>query len=251
MAFQRNQDELIHELREQVEFLRRSAISFDEGYEGEARRLASVMRLMLHDTERSTSLLKQLGVKEQLRYLDTAAPINEKNLVSTPGLAMMEFSTGKDVARGRYVPRCKVDSLRLTEGPFLTFQPWWTDPVTKDDLGKLFNRRDFILNVANTDGGVHVDSSLNDAYADLTRNNSMGWRLSTHTRQDEIPFEGNLAFVAIREIAFELDQSLHRDICHLLEPSSEKLGRLAERTTGRNDPCPCGSGLKYKKCHGA
>jgi uncharacterized protein YecA (UPF0149 family) len=19
---------------------------------------------------------------------------------------------------------------------------------------------------------------------------------------------------------------------------------------GRNDPCPCGSGLKYKKCHG-
>lgn len=25
----------------------------------------------------------------------------------------------------------------------------------------------------------------------------------------------------------------------------------AERTPGRNDPCPCGSGRKYKKCHGA
>jgi len=23
-----------------------------------------------------------------------------------------------------------------------------------------------------------------------------------------------------------------------------------ERTVGRNDPCPCGSGKKYKKCHG-
>jgi preprotein translocase subunit SecA len=22
-------------------------------------------------------------------------------------------------------------------------------------------------------------------------------------------------------------------------------------TVGRNDPCPCGSGLKYKRCHGA
>jgi len=22
-------------------------------------------------------------------------------------------------------------------------------------------------------------------------------------------------------------------------------------TPGRNDPCPCGSGKKYKKCHGA
>jgi hypothetical protein len=21
------------------------------------------------------------------------------------------------------------------------------------------------------------------------------------------------------------------------------------KTTGRNDPCPCGSGKKYKKCH--
>jgi preprotein translocase subunit SecA len=25
----------------------------------------------------------------------------------------------------------------------------------------------------------------------------------------------------------------------------------AEERVGRNDPCPCGSGKKYKKCHGA
>ncbi|MCA9453032.1 MAG: SEC-C domain-containing protein, partial [Nitrospira sp.] len=24
----------------------------------------------------------------------------------------------------------------------------------------------------------------------------------------------------------------------------------AEEKVGRNDPCPCGSGKKYKKCHG-
>jgi uncharacterized protein YecA (UPF0149 family) len=23
------------------------------------------------------------------------------------------------------------------------------------------------------------------------------------------------------------------------------------KDVGRNDPCPCGSGLKFKKCHGA
>jgi preprotein translocase subunit SecA len=27
--------------------------------------------------------------------------------------------------------------------------------------------------------------------------------------------------------------------------------RTVEETVGRNDPCPCGSGKKYKKCHGA
>jgi len=26
--------------------------------------------------------------------------------------------------------------------------------------------------------------------------------------------------------------------------------RVGEKV-GRNDPCPCGSGKKYKKCHGA
>src|SRR5690554_4221012 len=25
---------------------------------------------------------------------------------------------------------------------------------------------------------------------------------------------------------------------------------VAEKTVGRNDPCPCGSGKKYKQCHG-
>ena len=31
----------------------------------------------------------------------------------------------------------------------------------------------------------------------------------------------------------------------------DQTGGPAEPTVGRNDPCPCGSGKKYKKCHGA
>lgn len=34
-----------------------------------------------------------------------------------------------------------------------------------------------------------------------------------------------------------------------LGPRTEAVRR--EATPGRNDPCPCGSGKKYKKCHGA
>jgi hypothetical protein len=26
---------------------------------------------------------------------------------------------------------------------------------------------------------------------------------------------------------------------------------MEQQKPGRNDPCPCGSGKKYKKCHGA
>jgi len=33
-----------------------------------------------------------------------------------------------------------------------------------------------------------------------------------------------------------------------LPPEAKQLKRLPPRV-GRNEPCPCGSGLKFKKCH--
>lgn len=35
------------------------------------------------------------------------------------------------------------------------------------------------------------------------------------------------------------------------EAKSAKTVRHTGAKVGRNDPCPCGSGKKYKKCHGA
>jgi preprotein translocase subunit SecA len=34
-------------------------------------------------------------------------------------------------------------------------------------------------------------------------------------------------------------------------PTSAVGARVAPTKVGRNDPCPCGSGKKYKRCHGA
>jgi uncharacterized protein YecA (UPF0149 family) len=36
-----------------------------------------------------------------------------------------------------------------------------------------------------------------------------------------------------------------------LIPQKVETVRRSEPKVGRNDPCPCGSGKKYKKCHGA
>jgi uncharacterized protein YecA (UPF0149 family) len=36
---------------------------------------------------------------------------------------------------------------------------------------------------------------------------------------------------------------------HRAHTKQEPLVHRAEKT-GRNDPCPCGSGKKFKKCHG-
>ncbi len=34
------------------------------------------------------------------------------------------------------------------------------------------------------------------------------------------------------------------------EPASPQTVVRDERKVGRNEPCPCGSGKKYKQCHG-
>jgi uncharacterized protein len=39
--------------------------------------------------------------------------------------------------------------------------------------------------------------------------------------------------------------------CFWLEQRTRPAPRRVEKAPGRNDPCPCGSGRKYKKCHGA
>ncbi len=39
--------------------------------------------------------------------------------------------------------------------------------------------------------------------------------------------------------------------CFWLDHPPRTAPRRVEQAPGRNDPCPCGSGRKYKKCHGA
>jgi hypothetical protein len=71
------------------------------------------------------------------------------------------------------------------------------------------------------------------------------------------PWEANLDEAA-EEDAVEIERSLEESPLHSLDGLESlpplQLAPLTRKTTtkvGRNDPCPCGSGQKYKKCHGA
>ena len=44
-----------------------------------------------------------------------------------------------------------------------------------DEQQRKISRRYLVLTAANQDGGAHVDPELDEIYADLTRNNSLGW----------------------------------------------------------------------------
>ena len=54
----------------------------------------------------------------------------------------------------------------------------------------------------------------------------------------------------IQEISETIDNKI-QDIKDKIDSSKDAATRFpkkAEKKVGRNDPCPCGSGLKYKKC---
>ena len=62
----KTKDDLRNHLIEQIALLKASSNSFNNGFEGEAKRLAIVVRTLVHDTDNSTSLLKPLNKKDIL-----------------------------------------------------------------------------------------------------------------------------------------------------------------------------------------
>jgi len=247
-----SQDDLEAHLADHIQFLRDSGDAFDSGKTGEAKRLAVSLRVLFHDTRSSHSLLGQLG-RLGGQFLSTASPLNGSEVHGHVGLATIILSD-----RGaEYV--ASLDDVPHKR--WMPFAKWWTEPVFVDDRKTPFSRRDLVLAIANQDGGAHVDPSLDEAYTRLSRQNSLGWVYSGGTV--ETPLSG-ADKAAVRQIA-------HEALITLLPDYSKRVERQAgmfiagmtviqgaappalppPQHFGRNDPCPCGSGKKYKRCHGS
>jgi len=268
---------------EQVAFLESSSKAYDGGNESEAKRLAVTLRILVHDTRHAMSLLNHLGVKDRLPFVDTSSPDTPPGAIVffNGGLCNIRKTLGGD-GDTRFVPVLDLDPERNSQ-PRQCFEDWWETPVLSDQEGNSFTRKNFVRAVADQDGGAHIDAQLEAAYAALTRGNSMriatdrersedGWEtvvsgtVGGNPMQMEPPTSGepignSIALASIRQIAHEMMLSLGAiewgdsgsgsvasPICQLPFLTADM---AALRSVGRNDPCPCGSGRKLKRCFGA
>jgi hypothetical protein len=244
-------------LDEQLGFLERSAAAFDQGYEDEAKRLTVTLRVLLHETPQSHSLLGQLG-RRQGKFFDTALPADTANLMTHGGLVFV----GMGPPETRYV--AMLDDVPITTQ--VPFDQWWGAPVFIDRDRISLSRKQLILIAANQDGGAHIDPALDDTYAKLSKQNSMNW---TVVQDGQARPMGGPERAAIRQIAHEVLKTLKpaykKMPAHMgsmfiggmsvrqgvhppsVSPSNSSNGRKI----GRNEPCPCGSQKKYKRCCGS
>lgn len=243
-------EQVSEHLVDQLRFLKKSARDFDSGDRGEYKRMAAAIRILFHETRNSSSLIKQARL-ETRRYLTSSPPMVENNLVSHSGLICI--ATGSD---GRVRFLAKLDPAPMI---FVPMEVWWNQPVIWDRQSLPFSRKDLVLNVANKDGGAHVDPRIDEAFAAM-RSGALGWRSNS-------PYLRNPEMHSIRQIAHEVLKSLKPDYSQIhpkkkiamitsdfavVSGGGFPLGNQMEeyQLTLPSNVCPCGSGLEFSLCHG-
>ncbi len=210
-----SRDELLVHLKNQITFLKLSAISYDKGFEDEAKRLAVVIRVLVHDTGKSTSLLALLD-RKNIYFYDSALSYRHQSPLPYTGLTMIRVSSGE----ARHIAPLDGGAPTRDRNRKRTFNIWWENMfVIRDMKGNIFTRKELVLNTADTDGGAHIDPALDEAYASLTRFNSIGWKLFKKDIEDD--FRNSPASPSVRQIAHEVLKTLRdgfRDLFRCNDP---------------------------------
>jgi len=182
-------------LLEQLQHLANSCASYDSGQKSEAIRIATVVRVLVHDTKSSTSLLSHLNSKGIL-LLST--------VTGKPDPAMKHFH-GMGMARvdpdGR---RELIPSFSLPLRSSIPADSWWNEIVFVLETGEVLTRKSIVLAAANQDGGAHVDLKVSSGYRALATDGAAG----TYTRDTGAGYAlvsaSDAHLVALRQMGYEL-----------------------------------------------
>ena len=171
MSYRQTQDDFKEHLKEQIQFLLNSVGNFDNGFEKEAKRIAVRLRVILHDTRNSTSLLTHLNCKNILFY-DTALDYRKYRTTILIGIKL-STRDGPEY----WAPLDNGSPIRYQKGK-VSFDQWWNEIVLIDQDNNEFTRKNLVLIMTNQDGGAHIGEILDNAYAKLTKSEYLGWRFT-------------------------------------------------------------------------
>ncbi len=182
----------------QIQLIQLSIKDFDKGDFLAAINLAIRIRFLIHDTNRSVSLLTQMWYKEKLSYYDTSVEcIENKGFMPWPYVWLMEFVIWNDKAFVLldHAPDCKI----------VSFNEWRNGKVFIDTDGASLTRKDVVFNIANKIW-AHVDLNFDAWYEKIIRNHLL-WIAAWDRKGWYRPIQ-KLEYMAIRQITHELLKSI-------------------------------------------
>jgi hypothetical protein len=179
-----NKNEFCGHLERQLSFLRNSCDAYDSGDHDEAIRVATIARILLHDTKNSTSLLTHLDAKN-INLLSTCPP---REFLPTVGFfdGVCGFPS--------FQPKLGSSSFNGD----IPLSDWWNQVTMIVSRGEQLSRSRIILSAANKDGGTHVDNRLP---ADYERMKQGVWTTISEYGEEKLP---NHNLKALRQIGYEL-----------------------------------------------
>jgi hypothetical protein len=189
------QIDLRKKLREQLQHLANSCASYDSGQNSEAIRIATVVRVLVHDTKSSTSLLSHLNAKGVL-LLST--------VTGKPDPAMKYFH-GMGMARQHPDGRRElIPSFSLPLSSSIPADSWWNETIFVLETGVFLTRKSVVLAAADQDGGAHVDLNVSARYSALATDGAAG----TYARDTGSGYAwvsaSDAHLVALRQMGYEL-----------------------------------------------
>ncbi len=157
----RPKENVLARLKEQMEFLRTSLQGFYAGNFAESVRIATIIRVLVHESGRSKPLLKQA----QSNGLEL--PIME-HAGEWPGQELI-FGFAVSVRMGPSVaPAVDLGSSHYSLCPV---GAWWNRMVftfqSRIGTRLVYRRKQVVLILANKEGGAHVDANEDPDYARL------------------------------------------------------------------------------------
>ncbi|HEY5330704.1 MAG TPA: hypothetical protein VIJ79_12520 [Acidobacteriaceae bacterium] len=183
------------QLFKQLGFLWRSCAAYDQGHLDEAVRIATVIRVLVHDTSKSTSLLNHLCALN-INLASTVSNLDHSKSVFLTGMGRLTMTNTKST----WAPAIDCSAIDKQ----ISVPDWWSQVVYV--LGKVqATRKSLVLAAANKDGGTHVDSSLTHEYETLMHTGELGWfRYRPQGIEGSFQPVMDTHLIYIRQMGFEL-----------------------------------------------
>lgn len=220
---------------------------FDEAFYNKAKKDDIVSALCHHMqecyqrrmqalVEKLSPIIKQVYEKQGNMYKNIAIPISDGRKVITLSVDLEKAykSEGREVAK------------TLSKNIIL----YQIDEHWKEHLREMDDLKQSVQNAVHEQKDPKVVYKLESYNLFAQMLESLNQDVLSFLLRSFIPIKENQPSRPVQAAPAQSHLQAHRNDLVTNGEQKAKAPVIADKKIGRNDPCPCGSGLKYKNCHG-